>query len=106
MSNLSTMPAGRWEPMARKRAVAAAADAIWHNAPGRVSLIHGNAVLAWARTNGCAGADQRWLLRLSGWQWHICHDPLDYHHAKRFLTRIGAKIEAEDIIAGAAEWRG
>lgn len=63
----------------------------------------GNVVLADVRSNGLTGAERRWLLRVAGWEWRVSDG--GYHHAKAFLTRAGAEIEAEDIISSAASWR-
>lgn len=105
MTDATCTPPGRWQPQHQRRA-AEVAKVRWYATAGRVSLMAGGAVLAFARHNGKTGPDQsRWILQIGGWEWRICEDPPVYHHAKLFLTRTGAQIEADDIVAAAVDWR-
>lgn len=99
-------PPGRWQPHALRRVVAIEAP-IWHAAPGgSLALMAGAHVLATVRSNRKEGAAQRYLLQVPGWEWRSCAEPAEHSHAKRFMTRAGAQIEAEDIVAGAKDWHG
>ncbi len=100
----ATVPAGRWQHSARRRA--AGSSPTWYTSPDRLTLSSGSYVLATVRSNGREGAELRWLLQVFGWEWRVCADPPAYHHAKTFRTRSGAQVEADDIVAGAGEWEG
>lgn len=99
----TTVPAGRWQHLQRRRA-AATANPQWYTKPQSLHLMSGQVPLATVRSNGRAGAEERWLLQVSGWEWQIHDDPSVYHQAKAFRSRAGAQIEAEDIVAAASDW--
>ena len=52
------------------------------------------------------GAKLRWILQVPGWEWAAADRPNAFHVGKTFMTRTGAQIEADDIIASAKEWEG
>lgn len=103
MSDTSMCPPGRWEGSARRRAAWVAAPR-WYTGPDRLTFSAGNTVLATVTSNGADGADARWVLRVTGWQWRVDPGHDLFMATKPFMSRSGAQLEAEDIIAAAAEW--
>ena len=104
MNDIPLAP-GRWLPNARLR-VMNSANPVWHASPGKLALVSGDRVLASVRSNGQDGAKLRWILQVPGWEWAAADRPNAFHVGKTFMTRTGAQIEADDIIASAKEWEG
>jgi hypothetical protein len=100
----ATTPAGRWVSRINLSRAAVMESIVWHTQPGVLRCSAFGSLIAVVRSNGRQGEEERWLLRVEGWEWRIGNNPPVFHQAKAFMTRTVAQIEANDIIAGAATW--
>jgi len=99
----TTRIAGRWTLRAAFE-VASMDGARWHTSTRKLTLLRGPFhVLAVAEIRG-AGAEERWYLMVTGWAWQM-DGVKAFTSTKRFMTRAGAMLEAEDIIQSASAAR-